>query len=68
MKLCHIPRQENAECIEGPEIKRLVDCADDPILQRTFVDPTASDAEACIMTTESLPLMTDYKYYNLTGH
>ena len=60
-------RQENAECAEkGPEVKRLVNCADDSVLQTTFLDQTSAAALASTATSERLPLMTDDEYYNLT--
>jgi len=60
-------RQENAECAEkGPEVKRLVNCADDSVLQTTFLDQTSAAAPASTATSERLPLMTDDEYYNLT--
>ena len=60
-------RQENAECAEeGPEVERLVDCADDSVLQTTFLDQTSAAAPASTTTSERFPLMTDDEYYNLT--
>jgi len=47
-------------------VERLVDCADDSVLQTTFLDQTSAAALASTATSERLPLMTDDEYYNLT--
>jgi len=59
--------QENSNCVEeGPMVETFVGCADDTILQTTFVESTATDAQSCAVSTDCPPMMTDEEFYSLT--